>query len=160
MEICTTKVDKTQTSKGNDMWNVTFEIAGVPMEQVAVTFSETIANAAEAKIGDPVKAEIEIGEFNGRPSYTLKTIDGVKGSGFKGGKGYQKDTVSIERQVAAKISAESLVGLELTDTQWVKKFNHRAQTAYNWISTRVGEPEKANVPSSDKESQDKTAPAE
>jgi hypothetical protein len=143
MKILPTKVVKTATSKGNDMWNITFEIAGVEIEQNAVTFSETIANEAEKNIGEEVTSKIEVGEFNGRASYTLKEVNGVAGSGFKGGKGYQKDTVSIERQVAAKIAAESIVpDAKMTNQAWVTKFNHRAQAAYNWISTRSGEPAK------------------
>lgn len=132
--------DKT-TSRGGKMYNVGFEVGG--MGNRAVAFSETIAAELEKHIDKELEVEMGIRDYNGMPSYTIKSAGGVKTSGFGGrGGGYQKDVVSIERQQAAKIAIE-LMGLVAGEhkkpfDEW-KKF---AEDVYVWISARpTGAPE-------------------
>lgn len=127
-----------QTSKGGKMFNVTFEVGGFANR--AVTFSETIAAELEKNIGQEVPVQMEIGEYNGMPSYTIKSANGVSTSGFKGGKGYQRDTVSIERQKSSDIAERLLQHATLkekaTPKDVLKAFNEVADGVYQWISAR------------------------
>jgi hypothetical protein len=132
------------TKQGSKIYSCTFELQpGMPSWE-ASAFSDTIAAKLEAAIKEQRKAKIGYTEsvFNGKTQYNIKLVDGQSNSGFKKGAGFQKDTVSIERQVAAKLAVEMLQLLPAAETQdaIVKRFNKFAETAYVFISARPSEP--------------------
>ena len=135
------KISDKTTSRGGKMYNVDFKVGEIGNR--AVVFSETIAAELKKYIDEKIEVEMGIRDYNGMPSYTIKSAGDVKTSGFGGrGSGYQKDVISIERQQAAKIAIE-LMGLVASEhkkpfNEW-KKF---AEDVYTWISARpTGAPE-------------------
>lgn len=132
------------TQKGSKIYNCTFEIApGMPAWN-ASAFSDTIAQDLEQAIKDARKVKLGYTEsqYNGATQYNIKSVDGKTNSGFKKGQGYQKDTVSIERQASARLAVEALQYLPATDKEvtLVKRFNKLADSIYVWISARPSEP--------------------
>ena len=92
------------------------------------------------------KRKVKIGytenQYNGMPQYNIKSVDGKERSGFQKGKGFQRDTVSIERQASAKIAFDLIQFVsadELKDP--VKKWEEFANKVYTWISARPSEPQ-------------------
>lgn len=130
------------TKKGGKIYNVQFVPEGSEFPLSAVTFSDTIAKAAEDNLNKLVDASVDVSEYNGQPSYTINELAGVKTSGFKKGQGYVKDVISLERRQAASVAAQLI---QYTDTKSlekgaVKAWKKIADDVYTWISTRPSEP--------------------
>ncbi len=132
-----------KTKQGSAIYNCTFEMQpGMPSFN-AKAFSPTIAQELEKAIAEKRKVKIGYTEnqYNGMPQYNIKSVDGKERSGFQKGKGFQRDTVSIERQASAKIAYDLLqfVGVEdLKDP--AKKWEEFANKVYTWVSARPSEP--------------------
>lgn len=134
-----------QTKRGGKIYNIQFTPEGSEFPLSAVTFSDTIAKAVEDNTNKLVDAVVEVGEYNGAPSYTINELAGVKNSGFKKGAGFVKDVVSLERRQAATVAAQLIQysdTKELKDSKSaLKLFKKLADEVYVWISTRPSEPE-------------------
>jgi hypothetical protein len=135
---------KEKTRQGSAIYNCTFELQeGMPTWN-AKAFSSTIAQELEKAIAEKRKVKVGYTEnmFNGQPQYNIKSVDGKERSGFMKGKGFQKDTVSIERQASAKIAFDLL---QFTDQEKlkdpVKTWTDYANKVYTWISARPSEPQ-------------------
>ena len=131
------------TKQGSKIYSCTFELQPGMPPWAASAFSDTIAAKLEAAIKEERKAKIGYTEsvFNGQTQYNIKSVDGQTNSGFKKGAGFQKDTVSIERQVSAKLAVELMQYRDLTQIKdigivWEKLANK----VYVWISARPSEP--------------------
>lgn len=133
-----------KTRQGSAIYNCTFELQpGMPTWN-AKAFSSTIAQELEKAIAEKRKVKVGYTEndYNGQPQYNIKSVDGKERSGFMKGKGFQKDTVSIERQASAKIAFDML---QFTDAEALKDplktWTKYADKVYTWISARPSEPQ-------------------
>lgn len=132
------------TKQGSKIYNCNFEMQpGLPAWS-ASAFSDTVAQDLEKAIAEKRKVKIGYTEstYNGQVQYNIKSVDGKSNSGFKKGQGFQKDTVSIERQASAKLAVEAMQFLPgQKDVKALKKtFIDLADHIYVWISARPSEP--------------------
>lgn len=133
-----------KTKQGSAIYNCTFEMQhGMPTWN-AKAFSPTIAQELEKAIAEKRKVKVGYTEnqYNGMPQYNIKSIDGKERSGFQKGKGFQRDTVSIERQASAKIAFDLMQFVPVEDIKDPdKKWEDFANKVYKWISARPSEPQ-------------------
>jgi len=133
-----------KTSQGASIYNCTFELQeGMPAWN-ASSFSSTIAQELEKAITEKRKVKVEyyIDVYRGQQQYKIKSIDGKTNSGFQKGRGYQKDTVSIERQASAKLALDMLQFSDADSLKDpIKTWTKYADKIYIWISARPSEPQ-------------------
>lgn len=133
-----------KTKQGSAIYNCTFELQpGMPTWN-AKAFSPTIAQELEKAIAEKRKVKVGYTEnqYNGMPQYNIKSIDGKERSGFQKGKGFQRDTVSIERQASAKLAFDLMQYCAVEDLKDpIKRWQAYADKIYSWISARPSEPQ-------------------
>lgn len=133
-----------KTAQGSSIYNCAFELQPGMPEWNAKAFSPTIAQELEKAIAE--KRRIKLGytenPYKGAMQYNIKSVDGKTNSGFAKGKGFQKDTVSIERQASARIAVDLIQYADLKEIKDVgKTWEKLADKVYIWISARPSEPQ-------------------
>lgn len=131
-------VEPAKTKTGKTFFNVTYQIPNVDMEFKASTWSDTIAKALEERMGKGTQCKVKQDDYGQK----IVEVEGIKQSGFKKGGGYQKDTVSIERQKSADIAVQILKLHDLSKSKDIgKQWQDLADKVYIWISSRPSEPQ-------------------
>lgn len=139
-----TVVDNGVTSKGTKMYICTFEVQPGMPEFSATAYSTTIAQDLEKAIADNKKVKLGYYKdiWKNQIQWKIRSVDGKTNSGFAKGKGFQKDTVSIERQASAKIAVDLIQYADLKEIKDVgKTWEKLADKVYIWISARPSEPQ-------------------